>query len=300
MPRAAHAGPAAAQRPGTRPGAPAGTAPSEDKQVSEAAFLKSLDKQRATAAAAAKTARRTGFPDDHEILEKLEIPVGQSKTFNAAVSAIKFSFAKDDANRPAFRFQYVVVSDNMRYNGVQLSNYYILEAQAPTDKWKGRTLEEAQAELFGEFQGLGEDTSGWAADPRVNPLATAVQVAKEHTAAKTPITLTVQHWESKDKQKTGMRVTVKGPIADADNSDLVTDEEVAQTEATDSFDPNQWLNAIVDFKDLEGKPIKGQIESFVDDTYSHVVIVDQNNELWEGEYAVDFNTVEWSDDQTWA
>lgn len=279
--------------------APGSTTPSAEKTISKAQFLKALDKKAAVARTAATAERKTGFATDHDTLAKLEIPPGESKTFPAKVSRILFSFAKDDANRPAFRFNYGIVSDNPKYNGTIVGNYMILEEGKDKKGEIFRTEEQAQEQVFGEFQGLGEDTAAWTKNPRVNPLALAVEAAEQHTKEKTDISVNVRHWVSRDGKSSGMNVFVKGLLAN-DNSDLEATEPEETDEATEA-DPLDWIDCVVSFISTVDNEsvVRAKVTAYNADN-DNFDLIDENNEIWDGDYAIPADSMTYLDDQTWA
>ena len=263
----------------------------EDKQVSEAAFLKAFDKKKAAAKAAAKV-ERAAFLDDSAIMEKLGLKANDRQTFHGAVSKITFSFAKNDSNRPMFRFAYVLVSDDKAANGLIVSNNHIVEESK--DKESGevwRTEEEALENLFGEFQGLGEDTTSWD-----DPLKASVAAAKKHTADKTPISITLHHYVSR-KGTHGLGVKVNGPLGDDDNSDLEDSDDTSSEESSDEFNPDDYLGGFVEFDNDDYGHIRIQVTSY--DAENHTFSgTDSEGQAWEGDYAPNADSVEWSEDQT--
>jgi hypothetical protein len=231
-------------------------ATSNDKQVSEAAFLKALASKKQQLVKSAKKARPSGLLNDLEILEKLGIGPNESKTFNGNVQAIKFYFAKQDAARPAYRFAYVLVSSDKSVNGTIVSKNIILEE---TDY---RTLEQHIDDLMYELQGLGEETDAYK-----DPLKEVQSAVARHTKEKTALRISIKHWVS--GTKAGMNIRVN-PV---DDSDLATedeeapeDEEVEDVEAEDEefeevdppeteesgddeeFDPDAWIDGWIDYK----------------------------------------------------
>lgn len=283
-------------------------AKTEENKVTEAAFLKSLNANKQAAATAAKKKRPDGLLNDMEILNKLGIEPNDSRMFNAAVSKITFSFAKDDPNRPMFRFVYVITEpDDPAVDGTIIANNHILEEGTNKDGEVWRTLEEAYEKLYFEFQGLGEDTASWK-DPAKECLAKL----KEHTANKTPIELRVSHWVSKDKQKSGMNAT-PSPIAPEDNGDIqIEDEEATNdpadetqyedvdppeaTEADAEFNPDDWVGGWAEFDHEEYGHVVLMIESYDADEQLFYG-TDENGEEWSAEngYGAPFDAVSWSD-----
>lgn len=191
-----------------------------EKKVTKAAFLKAMNKDKTAAKAAAKTERK-GFLDDGALADKLGLKAGDRLTTAAKVSNIRFYFAKNDTARPAFRFAYVCVSDDKHINGTTVSNNIILE-EVDTPKFQ-KSKEEAYEDLFGEFQGLGEDTKSWD-----NPLEEAVEAAEYHTKEKTNISVTLNCY-AKAAGGVGIGVT-PNPARMTDDSDLEEEEEEEEYE----------------------------------------------------------------------
>jgi hypothetical protein len=213
---------------------PAKKAPakSEEKQVSKAAFLKSLNSKKAAAKAAAKTERK-GFLSDAEIAAKLGLGDGDRMTTPGKVSKIVFYFAKNDSARPAFRFVYVAVSDDKNINGTTFSKNIIIE-EVNTPNFS-KTEEEAMEELFQEFQGLGDVTAKWT-----DPLADAVEAAEQHTKDKTDISLSINCFKRKSKPGQPLGIGVyPNPARATDNSDLEDDEE--EYEDADETLVGKWV-----------------------------------------------------------
>lgn len=243
----------------------------EEKTVTSAAFLAALNKKKAALVKGAKEERRTGYLEDSAILAKLGVEEGDRKTFPASVSKVVFSFAKDDTNRPAFRFHYIIESADPKANGTIVQNYYILEEGVKQDGTVWQTEEQAAAKISGEFQGLGDDTSGWG----VEDFVTASQ---KHTKDKTPISVTVSSYRNK-KDELKMNIT-PNPVADnapADNSDL---------DAGDDFDGNAWVGTYIEFEheSVDGK-VRMLVESYDAETDTFTG-TDDNGEEWSGDYAI--------------
>jgi len=267
------------------------SAATEDKQVSEAAFLQSFNKKKASADAAAKSARPSGFLDDKQTLAKLGVGPNERKTFQGMVSKIVLSFAKNDANRPMFRFAYSITSDDRSIDGTVVSNQYIIEEKTKKDTgevWK--TEEEAEAEVYYEFQGLGEDTSRWGKDAR----AKAVKAAKDHTKAKTPVSITIAHWTKGEgaSYKSGMNVIIN-PALDDSNSDL---DDTTEEAPDDGFDSADWIGGWVTFESDEYGTIRMKVESYDEESHTFSGTSD-TNERWEEDYAPSADVVEWAENQ---
>lgn len=260
----------------------------EETKVSEAAFLKSVGKLKSDAKTAAKKEKPTGILTDSQILEKLEVAKGDAKTFQATCTKVSMSFAKNDPNRPAFRFNYTIQSTNKAYNGTQVSNYHLIEeGKNKTTGEVFRTVEETLANLFFEFQGIGYDTSSWA-----DPLVDAVNAAKEITKDKPDVSLTIKHGTDKETKKKSYLNIYVNPIASG-NSDLETeDSEEGEDEGT--FNAEEWIGAIVEFDHDDYGHVVLTVESYDEDTHTFSG-TDSNGETWEGDFAVSVDAVEWSD-----
>jgi hypothetical protein len=258
-----------------------------ETQVSEAAFLKVLNTKKTAAAAAAKTERK-GFLDDSAVLDKLGIASGESKTFHGSVSKIVMDFAKKDKNRPMFRFVYVIASDDKSANGTVVNNNFIIEDGVNKEGVVFRTEAEVLENLFQEFQSLGEDTTKWVKDP----CGEAAKAAKLHTKEKTPVSITVKHWDN--GKKSGMNVYAN-TVPVSDNSDL--EDEVNEEEADDSdFDPEDWIGGYVTFTSEEYGNVRMLVSSYDADTETFSG-TDDNGDDWEDEYAPLAKAVEWAEDQ---
>jgi len=222
-------------------------AKSGEKQVSEAAFLKSMNKDLAVAKAAAKKERPKGSLDGEQIAKVLGLELGQRYILSAQVATVSFGFAKDDANRKYFRFAYALTENGPSGSGIGqvLSNYHELTEGKKTTGEVWRTVEKAYENLYYELQGLGEDTLEYK-----EPLADCVKAAKAHTAAKTPINLVISYTKSAKDGKNYVNFYPQGPI---DNSDLVTDSTATTTDGEESeFNPEEWVGSWVTWTDSEG------------------------------------------------
>lgn len=298
----------------------------EEKQVSEAAFLKSLNKKKAVLKAAAKTKRREGYQDDEAIAKRLGLEPGESGTFNASVSKIGFSFAKNDANRPMFRFSLVIMSSNKKANGTVVSWNHILEEgrSKETDEVFRTELEAAEA-VMADFQGLGEDTTEWDED---EVMEKALEAAKYHTKEKTEVSLYIKHWtKTNDKGeivKAGLNYRINGPIDDDEGTEEdeeqeeeeleeeeteeeeteETEEEESEEESEESeeeseegeFDPDEWIGGYVTFKDKEFGNVRMKVTAYNEKKHAFEGI-DQNGDVWDGKYAVSVDKVEYDDNQ---
>lgn len=266
------------------------TSQNEDKKVSEAAFLKAFDAKKAAAKAATKEKRPSGLLDDVGIMKKLGLDVGDRQTFNANVSKIVMSFAKNDPSRPMFRFVYIIVSDDKRANGTIISRNFIIEEGVRKDGTVWKSEEEALNELFFEFQGIGDDTEKWANDP----IKKCVEAAKHHTKENTPVTLTIAHSTAKDdSSKHYMNVRVNPALAD-DNSDL--DQSDEEESSDDEFNAEDWLGGWVEFDNNEYGHIRMKVEEYDADSHTFTG-TDDSGEKWEGDYAPSADVVDWSENQ---
>jgi hypothetical protein len=223
----------------------------KEAQITEAAFLKAFNAKAAAAKAAAKKTRPSGMMDSSEIIERLGLEPGQSKSYHGNVSNIKFTFAQKDPKRPMFIFNYSINSEDSNANGLVVPNM-ITVAERLNKKTNAviRTEEQAMDDLMYELQGLGEDTASYK-----NPIADAIAACKKHTKDKTPIRLSIKHWTTDSSE--GINVRVNPDIED--NSDLddseeeeSTDEEeveeVSAEEDSEEFDSEAWIDGWIDYK----------------------------------------------------
>lgn len=294
------------------PKAATATAPkkSEDKVVSEAAFLKSLDKKKAALSAAAKTKRPDGYQDDKAILDRLGLAIDESGTFNAQVSKITFSFAKGDQNRPMVRFAFVIMSDDRKKNGTVVSWNHILEEGTTKEGNVFRTEEEASENLMFDLQGLGEDTESWKESETNKKI---MEACKRHTKEKTEVSMYIKHWASYTAagklKNEGGNFRINGPIGDVEEAgeedevpedeDEETEEEGEEEEADEeegTFDANEWIGGWVKFKDKKFGDIRMKIDSWDEETECFSG-TDTNGDVWDGEYAVPLAKADWDDDQ---
>lgn len=221
----------------------------QEAQVNKSSFLKSLNKKKTAAKAAAKSERPQGILDDNAIMQRLGLDApGDSVTLDACVSAIKLGFAKKDQNRPYLSFMYSITSNSPHTNvgkGLIVSNYHEL-TEASNDKGEvWRTEEEAFEQLFFEFQGIGETTTDWQ-----DPLSEAVDTAEKLTKDKTALSITLSVYEKKRDKSLGLNVR-PNPI-NVDNSDLDEDEDNDEgNEEEDSY--ADWVGYEVVWKDDEGE-----------------------------------------------
>lgn len=228
-------------------------AKSGEKKVSEAAFLKSMNKDLAVAKAAAKKERPKGSLDGEQIAKVLGLELGQRYILSAQVATVGFGFAKDDANRKYFRFAYSLTENGPSGSGVGqiVSNYHELTEGKKSTGEVFRTVEKAYENLYYELQGLGEST-----DEYTDPLSDCVKAAKHHTAAKTPVNLAISYTKGKDG-KNYVNFYPQGPI---DNSDLDTgDSTDPGTEGEEgSFNPDEWVDTWITWTDEDG-PVDFQV-----------------------------------------
>lgn len=305
------------------PKAATATAPkkSDDKVVSEAAFLKALDKKKTALAAAAKTKRPEGYQDDTAILQRLGLAIDESGTFNAQVSKVTFSFAKGDQNRPMVRFAFVIMSEDRKKNGTVVSwNHILEEGVSKKTNEVFRTYEEACENLMGDLQGLGEDTESWK-ESEVNKKI--MEACKRHTKEKTEVSLYIKHWasytESGKLKNEGANFRINGPIGDVEEAgeedeeapedeeeveeeDEETEEE-GEEEAADEeeeeegeFDPDEWIGGWVKFHDKKYGDIRMKVDSWDEDTQCFSG-TDSNGDVWDGDYAVPLAKVDWDENQ---
>lgn len=220
----------------------------EDTQVNEATFLKSLNKKRAAAKAAAKSDRPTGMLDDAAIMARLGLEEENDRiTVSARVSKIQMGFAKKDTNRPYFRFAYSLTENSPNSNkgkGLIVSNYHELtEAEKDGEVW--RTEEEAFEKMYFEFQGLGEVTKNWE-----DPIGDALECAKKHTKNKTEIQVSLSVYARKNGDL-GLNISVTNVL---DNSDIEDSTDTEETdEGTDEAVPyDEWVGGWVTWTDSTG------------------------------------------------
>lgn len=227
-------------------------AKSGEKKVSEAAFLKSMNKDLAVAKAAAKKERPKGSLDGEQIAKVLGLELGQRYILSAQVATVGFGFAKDDTNRKYFRFAYSLTENGPSGSGVGqiVSNYHELTEGKKSTGEVFRTVEKAYENLYYELQGLGEST-----DEYTDPLSDCVKAAKNHTAAKTPVNLAISYTKGKDG-KNYVNFYPQGPI---DNSDLDTgDSTDSGTEGEEGFNPDEWVDTWITWTDEDG-PVDFQV-----------------------------------------
>lgn len=229
----------------------------EEKQVNEVQFLKSLNANQAAAKAASKEKRPDGVISDAEILKRFGLEKeGDTVTVSATVSKIQLGFAKKDTSRPFFRFAYSVKDSSPLTGlgkGTLLSTYHELtEGKNKTDGevYVYRTVEEAYAQMYYEFQGIGEQTDKWA-----NPVKDAIDAAKKHTKEKTEVSLTLSAYWSDKKKACGLNIRVNPVLDNSDlepeDDDLVEpDEETNDDDTTASWE--EWVNGWVTWEDESG------------------------------------------------
>lgn len=241
---------------------------SGNSEVSEAAILRKLQAREQAAKAAATKPRPSGM-DDMAILARLGIGPGESKTLQGNVGSIKLTAAKGDTNRPMFLFSYITSSDDPQANGVTVSRNFIIEDKVRVkDSEKGakgsvyQTADESIDELMWELQGLGENTEGYITS-KDGVINTCYAACKRHTAEKTAIRLTIQHWVS--GQKAGMNVTVNPAGSDdlADSEAAVHDTSSDAGDAEpDAFDSEAWLEGYVDYTCPENGEVTVKVVSY--------------------------------------
>jgi len=256
----------------------------EKKQVTKAQWLKSVNRKKAAAKAAAKKERPAGMLDDAAILNRLGLDIGDRITLAARVSKIQLGFAKDDANRPYVRFAYTLSEDSPNSNqgrGTIVSNYHEL-AGKEGDGWE-ITEEQAFESMFFEMQALGEDTSSWS-----DPLSAAADAAERHTQNKTEIQIGISCYESKKDKSARLGIRVAGLLND--NSDLEDDEEEDTEEGTEeevSYD--DYVGGWVTWTDDEGS-VDFLVESYDEDNFT-------GKDEDDNEYEAPIEQCEWAEDQ---
>jgi hypothetical protein len=227
----------------------------KDTQVNEAAFLKSLNKKKAAAKAAAKADRPTGMLDNAAIMARLGLEEENDRiTVSARVSKIQMGFAKKDTNRPYFRFAYSLTENSPNSNkgkGLIVSNYHELtEATKDGEVW--RTEEQAYEKMYFEFQSLGEVTKDWD-----DPLAMAVEAAKKHTKNKTEIQISLSVYSG--EKGLGLNISVVNVL---DNSDIEDSDEESEDEDEVPF--SEWVGGWVTWTDSTGSA-DFKVESYDED-----------------------------------
>jgi hypothetical protein len=236
-------------------------AKSGEKQVSEAAFLKSINKDLAVAKAAAKKERPKSALDGEQIAKVLGLELGQRYILSGQVATVSFGFAKDDANRKYFRFAYSLTENGPSGSGIGqiVSNYHELTEGKKSDGTVFRTKEKAYENLYYELQGLGEDTEAYT-----NPDSDALKAAKHHTAAKTAVNLAISYTKSAKDGKNYVNFYPQGPI---DNSDLNTGTDTdTEGEESEEFDPSAWVGTWITWTDSEGS-VDFKVEKFDDEGF---------------------------------
>lgn len=225
------------------PAKPASKPAAGEKQVSEAAFLKAMDKNKTAAQASAKKERPQGALENEPLAQFLGLEPGSRHIFSARVATIGLGFAKDDTNRPYIRFAYSLTSNGPSGKGVGqiISSYHELTEGKKTSGEVFRTVEQAYDNVYFEMQGLGEDTSTYT-----NVNADLIKAAKKHTADKTEVSLALRCTKSDKDGKIYVNHSVLGPT---DNSDLDTGDS---GEGTDEFDPAAWIGSWVTWTDDDG------------------------------------------------
>lgn len=247
----------------------------EDTQVNEAAFLKSLNKSKAAAKAAAKAERPSGILDDTAILARLGIETTDDVvTVSARVSKVQMGFAKKDTARPYFRFAYVLTENSPlsgKGKGLIVSNYREL-TEGESNGEVFRTVEQAYEQMYFEFQALGETTKDWE-----DPMAEAIAAAKRQTKDKTEIQIRFSAYE-KSKGGLGLNISVVNVL---NNKDLGDDDETDDTEEeeTEGEVPlEDWVGGWVKWEDSEGA-VEFKVDSYDadSDTFSGT---DSDGEEW--------------------
>ena len=276
-----------------------------NSEVSEAAILRKLQAREQAAKSAAAKPRPSGT-DDMAILSRLDIGPGESKTLQANVGSIKLTAAKGDANRPMFLFSYITSSDDPQLNGVTIGRNFIIEDKKRTkDSEKGaagtiyQTADESIDELMWELQGIGEDTEGYLT-AKEGVMMSAIAAGKRHTAEKTPVRLTIQHWVS--GSKAGMNVSVNP----AGSDDLV-ESEAADDDVTDAsdagdpqvgdeaFDSEAWIDGYIDYTCPETGAVTLKVVSYDAGQHQFNCVADDGSEwnVADG-WGVPADSCEWS------
>lgn len=273
---------------------------SGNSEVSEAAILRKLQAREQAAKAAATKPRPSGM-DDMAILSRLGIGPGESKTLQANVGSIKLTAAKGDTNRPMFLFSYITSSDDPQANGVTISRNFIIEDKVRVkDSAKGakgsvyQTADESIEELMWELQGLGENTEGYIT-AKEGAIMAAYGACKKHTAEKTAIRLTIQHWTS--GEKAGMNVTVNPAGSDdlADSEASIEDTSSDDAEAPADFDSEAWIDGYIDYTCPENGECTLQVVSYDAGEHQFNCVADDGAE-WsvESGWGIPADKCEWS------
>ena len=283
----------------------------DDKKVAKSKFLASLKKNKTASKKAAKEKRPDGILSDEAIAARLGLQFpspgdkGESVTLEAELSVVAAGFAKDDANRPYYRFAWTIQENSphtSRGKGLQVSDYFELTEGKSKDGTVYRTVEEAYESLYFAFQGAGIDTEEWS-DPDAEAFAAAEALTKE----KRTVSLTITSYCSKKgTEGVSFRGSFLEDMAPDDNSDLENDEEETEdTETSDEpdedsnsdeggeeeFNPDDWIGGWVDWTDDEGT-VRGKVNSYdeSDDTFN---ITDEDG----NEYDAASDQCEWSENQ---
>ena len=228
----------------------------EEKQVNEVAFLKNLNAHRQAAKAASKEKRPDGVLTDMAILDRLGLKEdGQMVTIPGTVTKIAIGNAKQDVKRPYFRFAYSL-TDASPFSGLGrgtvVSNYHELTEGKNREGEVYRTIEEAWAQLFYEFQGIGEDTESWD-----DPAAEAVKAAKYHTKEKTQVSLTLSRYGKKDGSS-GLNIRPDSissgeDLENATVEDDGTEHDPEVVEDSEDYTPDaNWIGYWVTWEDESG------------------------------------------------
>jgi hypothetical protein len=234
----------------------------QEAQVSEAAFLKSLNKNKQAAKVAAKAERPSGILDDAAILARLGLTAeGDRISVPARISKIQFGFAKKDANRPFFRFAYSLTDNspmNGKGKGTIVSNYHEVTEGVKADGEVYRTIDKAYENLFFELQGCGVNTA-----PLGEDLSKVLEVAKKLTADKTPVQLSISVYSG--SKGLGMNVTPNALVVDNSDLDEEDDSDDPDDGDSDEFDGNEWINGWVTWTDDDGSVVM-KVSSYNEDS----------------------------------
>lgn len=273
---------------------------SGNSEVSEAAILRKLQAREQAAKAAATKPRPSGM-DDMAILARLGIGPGESKTLQGNVGSIKLTAAKGDANRPMFLFSYITSSDDPQANGVTITRNFIIEDKVRVkDSAKGakgsvyQTADESIDELMWELQGLGENTEGYLT-AKEGVILACHAACKQHTAEKTPVRLTIQHWTSSDKA--GMNITVNPAGSDdlADSEASFEEESPVEEEAPADFDSEAWIEGYIDYTCPETGEVTLQVVSYDAGQHQFNCVADDGSEWNTADgWGVPADKCEWS------
>ena len=244
----------------------------EDTQVNESAFLKSLNKSKAAAKAAAKAERPSGSLDNAAIMARLGLEEeGDRITLNGRVSKVQMGFAKKDTARPYFRFAYSLTENSPnsgKGKGLILSNYHELtEAEKDGEVW--RTVEEAYEKMYWEFQALGERTADWA-----DPMAEAIAAAKRQTKDKSEIQIQLSVYSG--NKGLGVNISVVNVL---NNDDLGEDTESEEEDEEEEGEVSlaDWVECLVKWEDATGA-VEFRVESYDEDNDTFTGTDDEGTE----------------------